>query len=230
MPASVLTGGPNPACSGAGSPQQEILMVNRYRPFAAALFVIFAAAPGLRAQNNSADVFGGYSYAKADPESTLPRENMNGWIGSAAGYATHWFGAAFEVAGQFGHIPAPSSASGAPSLSFKEYSYMAGPQFRFVNQKRVQADFRLLLGGVFGQVNLASNTTQAQINQLGAAGYGGFNQTKFAALFAIPVDVSVNRLLAIRVEPGIYLTNFNQSGQGNFRLSVGPVFRFGGHE
>jgi hypothetical protein len=44
------------------------------------------------------------------------------------------------------------------------------------------------------------------------------------------VDISVNRLIAIRVEPGLYLTNFNQSGQGNFRISVGPVFRFGKRE
>ncbi len=202
-------------------------MANYNRTFAAALSLVFAAGSGLYAQNNTADVFGGYSYAKANPESTLPRQNMNGWVGSAAGYANHWFGAAFEIAGQFGNIPAPSSAPGAPSLNFKEYSYMAGPQFRFLDQKRVQSDLRILVGGVFGQVNLSSSTTAAQINQLGAAGYGGFNQTKFAALFAIPIDVSVTRLVAIRVEPGLYLTNFNEHGQGNFRLSVGPVFRFG---
>ncbi len=204
-------------------------MIKRYSTIAALCFAS-AAASGLYAQDNTADVFGGWSYAKANPESTLPRGGMNGWLGSAAGYANRWFGAAFEVAGQFGSIPAPPSASGAPSLSSKEYSYMAGPQFRFLNQKRVQSSVRILLGGVFGQVNLASSTTAAQINQLGAAGYGGFNETKFAALFAIPVDVSVSRLLAVRVEPGIYLTNFNQSGQGNFRLTVGPVFRFGGNK
>jgi hypothetical protein len=205
-------------------------MTNHNRTFAAALGLLFAASSGLHAQNNTADVFGGYSYAKADPNSTLPKQNMNGWVGSAAGYANHWFGAAFEVAGQFGNIPAPASAAGAPSLNFKEYSYMAGPQFRILNQKRVQSDVRILLGGVFGQVNVPSSATPAQVNQLGAAGYGGFNETKFAALFALPVDVSVTRLIAIRVEPGLYLTNFNQHAQGNFRLSVGPVFRFGGHE
>jgi hypothetical protein len=202
-------------------------MTNYTRTFAAALGLVFAAGSGLRAQSNTADVFGGFSYAKANPESTLPRQNMNGWVGSAAGYANHWFGAAFEIAGQFGNIPAPTSAAGAPNLSFKEYSYMAGPQFRFLNQKRVQSDLRFLMGGVFGQVNLASSTTAAQVNQLGAAGYLGFNETKFAALFAVPVDVSVSKLLAIRMEPGIYLTNFNQHGQGNFRFSIGPVFRFG---
>jgi hypothetical protein len=206
-------------------------MTNYYRTIALGLSLAVASGFGLHAQSNTADVFGGYSYAKANPESTLPRQSMNGWVGSAAGYANRWFGAAFEIAGQFGNIPAPSSVAGAPNLSFKEYSYMAGPQFRFLNQKRVQSGLRLLVGGVFGQVNLSSSTTAAQVNQLGAAGYGGFNQTKFAALFAVPVDVRVNRLVALRVEPGIYLTNFNQSGQGNFRLSVGPVFRFGGpHE
>ena len=205
-------------------------MINRNRTFAAALSLCFAAVTGLHAQSNTAEVFGGWSYAKANPETPIARQNMNGWVGSAAGYANKWFGVGFEIAGQFGHIPPPSSVSGAPDLNFKEYSYMAGPQFRFINRKPVQSSLRILVGGVFGQVNLASSTTPDQVSALGAAGYGGFNGTKFAALFALPVDVSVTRLIAIRVEPGIYLTNFNQSGQGNFRISVGPVFRFGGPE
>jgi hypothetical protein len=181
----------------------------------------------LPAQSNTAELFGGYSYAKANPLVSLPKQNMNGWVGSASGYANSWFGAGVEIAGQFGSIPAPSGVS-APSPGFKEYSYMAGPQFRFLNMKRMQSSFKILLGGVFGQVNLNSATTADQAQQLGAAGYTGFNQTKFAALFAVQVDVSVNRLMALRVEPGLYLTDFSKTKQNNFRLSVGPVFRFGG--
>jgi hypothetical protein len=203
-------------------------MAKRYRTYATALILLFSAGQALRAQDNKAEVFGGVAFSKADPETPAPREWMNGWVGSAAGYLNHWFGVGVEIAGQFGTIPAPSSLSGTPGLPFKEYSYVAGPQFRFVNQKRVQSSFRLMVGGVFGQVNLSSSATPQQISQLGALGYGGFNQTKFAALFAVPVDVTVNKLIAIRVEPGLYLTNFNEHGQGNFRVSVGPVFRFGG--
>ena len=203
-------------------------MVKRYLLCASA-FLLLSAAQQVYAQNNTAEVFGGWSFARADPESTLPSQSMNGWVASANGYVAHWFGVGAEFAGQFGSIPAPSGVS-APSLSFKEYSYLAGPQFRFVNQKKVQSSFKLMVGGVFGQVNIPAAATPTQVSQLGAAGYLGFNQTKFAALFAVPVDVSVNRLVAIRVEPGLYLTNFNQSGQGNFRVSIGPVFRFGGHD
>jgi hypothetical protein len=205
-------------------------MAKRFTSYATALLLMLSAGQALRAQNNTAELFGGVSFSKANPETPLPREWMTGWVASANGYISHWFGVGAEFSGQFGTIPAPSGLSGVPGLPYKEYSYLAGPQFRFINQKRLQTSLRLLMGGAFGQVNLAGNATNQQISQLGAAGYGGFNQTKFAAEFALPIDLGVSRLIAIRVEPGLYLTNFNRGGQGNFRLSIGPVFRFGGHE
>ena len=52
--------------------------------------------------------------------------------------------------------------------------------------------------------------------------------TEFTVTGDVPVDVSVTKMLGIRVEPGFYRTSFNRDHQGNFRLSVGPVFRFGG--
>jgi hypothetical protein len=194
----------------------------------AGICLLVVGAP-LFAQNNTAELFGGFGFTIANPETTIARQNMEGWVGSATGYAREWFGVGAEFSGQFGSIPAPSGIT-APNLSFKEYSYLVGPQFRFLDKARVQSSFRLMVGGVFGQVNLASASTPTAVSQLGSVGYLGFNQTKFAALFAIPVDVSVSKLLAIRVEPGLYLTNFNQSGQGNFRISIGPVFRFGHRE
>ena len=201
-------------------------MANRNRSIIAGACLLFAVAHRLPAQNNTAEIFGGYSYAKANPEVPLPKQNMHGWVGSVSGYANSWFGAGIEIAGQFGTLPPPTGVS-SPSLSFKEYSYMAGPQFRFLDMKRVQSNFKILLGGVFGQVNLDPNTPPAAAQALGSAGYGGFNQTKFAALFAVPVDFTVSRLIGVRVEPGLYLTDFNKTRQSNFRFSVGPVFRFG---
>ncbi len=201
-------------------------MANRNQNIATGICLFMAAVYPLAAQSNTVEVFGGYSYTKANPLVQLPKETMNGWVTSAAGYANSWFGAGMEISGSFGHI-SPAGTS-APSPSFKEYSYLVGPQFRFLNTEKVRSSFRLLLGGSFGQVNLDKSTTAAQSQALGAAGISGFNQTKFAALFAVPVDVSVTRLIGIRVEPGMYLTDFSKTKQNNFRFSVGPVFRFGG--
>jgi hypothetical protein len=185
----------------------------------------FAAAAPLAAQDNRAELFGGYVYTKANPISPLPKENMSGWVGSVTGYATSWFGVGGEISAVFGDL---SSAQGGPAPHGKEYSYLFGPQFRFLNGKRVQSSVKVLLGGVFGQVSLASATTGTQQQALLASGYQGFNQTKFASLFAVPVDVTVTKLVAIRFEPGLYLTGFNKETQSNLRFSVGPVFRFGG--
>jgi hypothetical protein len=202
-------------------------MLNPNRQIIIGLGLMFVAARWLPAQNASAELFGGYSYAKANPLVTLPKQNMNGWVGSAAAYANRWFGAGVEVAGQFGTLPPPTGIT-APNLTFKEYSYLAGPQFRFVKTDRMQAAAKLLLGGVFGQVNLDPQTNAVAAAQLAAAGYTGFNQTKFAMLVSFPVDVIVTKRIGIRVEPGDYITDFSKTKQSNFRLSVGPVFRFGG--
>ncbi|HLK62037.1 MAG TPA: hypothetical protein VKU19_01260 [Bryobacteraceae bacterium] len=193
----------------------------------ASVGLALALVPRLPAQGNTAELFGGYTYAHVNPEVPLANQNANGWVGSAGGYFAKWFGAGAEISAVFGDIPAPSGVS-SPSLHFKEYSYLAGPQFRFLDKARVQSAAKILLGGVFGQVNLDTHTSPAAVQALASAGYGGFNQTKFAMLVAVPVDVTVSKLIAVRVEPGLYVTDFSKQKQSNFRFSVGPVFRFGG--
>jgi hypothetical protein len=186
---------------------------------------MLGGATCLSAQWHRAEVFGGYSYAKINPEAALPKENASGWMGGAAGYANKWFGGGFEIASQFGNMATPG---GAPPVSFKEYSYLVGPQVRLISRTRLDVAAKILIGGVFGQARQDSATSATQAQALSAAGYNNFDSTKFAMLLAFPVDVGVTKLLGIRVEPGLYRTSFIQQHQSNFRISIGPVFRFGG--
>src|SRR3989442_7564376 len=80
-------------------------MANRSAVLALFLFTVLSLR--LPAQSNTAEIFGGYSYAKINPESALPKQNAHGWVGSATGYAISWFGAGMEIAAHFGDIPAP---------------------------------------------------------------------------------------------------------------------------
>ncbi len=202
-------------------------MINRNRLVLTGFCFLFVAAMRLPAQGNTAEVFGGYSYTKANPEYPLPKENMNGWMGGATGYFNKWIGASVEIAAGFGSAPAPSSIGGN-ALDIKEYSYMAGPQFRFYDTKKFSVSAKWLLGGAFGQANLAGGSSADKIQALAAAGYTSFNQTKFAMLVSFPVDVAVSKLVAFRFEPGLYMTDYSKTRQNNFRISFGPVFRFGG--
>jgi hypothetical protein len=199
-------------------------MTIRNRFLLAAVGCALAAVPQLSAQNNTVELFGGYVYAKTNPIAPLPKANMNGWVGGVNGYVTRWIGLGGEVSAIFGDIGKEINAT-APHAH--AYSYLFGPTFRFLDNAKVQSGAKFLIGGSFAQVNLASATTPAQIQTLANAGYSAFNQTKFAMMVAANVDVSVSKVLAIRVEPGVYVTDFNHTKQGNFRLSVGPVFRFG---
>lgn len=199
-------------------------MTIRNRFILAGACCVLAAVQQLPAQNNTVELYGGYVYTKANPEAPLPKANLNGWVGSPTAYVTRWLGLGGEISAVFGDIAKEVSAPGPHA---KEYSYLFGPQFRFVDKAKAQAGVKVLIGGAFAQVNLASATTVPQIQALTAAGYSGFNQTKFAMMIAVPVDYSVSKLLAIRVEPGIYMTDFNKTKQANFRFSAGPVFRFG---
>jgi len=199
---------------------------------------MFAAAHRLPAQGNAAEIFGGYTYTNANPNVPLPKSGMSGWNVGATGYATSWFGAGFEISGVFGSVGAPAGLNiSGQALNTKEYNYLVGPQFRLVDKAKVQSSFKFMVGGVFGQTNLPSSVSAANALQLATAGYAGSNETKFAMMMAETVDVSVSRLLALRIQPGIYMTGFAPSAGGgsvaanqrqwNFRVSVGPVFRLG---
>ena len=132
--------------------------------FAASLTV--ATVQSLSAQEGaSGEVFGGYTYIKASPLVAAPKTSMHGWMGGAGAYVNRWFGVGMEIAAQFGEIPPPSGVS-APNLSSKEYSYLVGPQFRFLKTDRVQVAAKFLLGGVFGQVRVDARV----VHTIGVAG------------------------------------------------------------
>ena len=201
--------------------------MNRNRLVLAGFCFLFATATRLPAQGNTAEVFGGYSYTRANPEVPLPKESMNGWMGGVTGYLNKYIGASVEIGAGFGTAAAPQNIGGT-ALNYKIYSYMAGPQFRVYDTKRIQAHAKWLFGGAFGQANLPGGISADKVQALAQAGYTGFNQTKFAMLVGFPVDVSVSKLVAFRFEPGIFITDFSKTKQSNFRMSFGPVFRFGG--
>lgn len=188
-------------------------MTNRSRLAALGIFTLLAGMPRLAAQmRDIVELYGGYNYAKANPNPALPKQNLNGFVFGVGPYVNSWFGAAFEVSKQYGTVG--SSTPGFANASLHESSYLAGPQFRFLNRKNVNADFRALLGGV-----------QGQIFQPGSQA----SQTRFAVFLGAGFDFGITRMLAFRVEPGLFRTSFSQANQNNFRISFGPVFRFGSH-
>ena len=187
-------------------------MAARSRDLALLLMMASIGLPHLGAQTKDiGEFYGGFNYTKASPDPALAKQSLTGFVVGAGVYANSWFGADFEASKQYGS--AGSSATGFANANIHESSYLAGPQFRFLNLKQVNASFRALLGGVQGQIFQADGTKASQ--------------TRFALMLGVGVDVNITKLLAFRVEPGLYRTSFSHLNQNNFRISFGPVLRFG---
>ena len=169
----------------------------------------------------SAEVFGGYFVANMKPEnSALNRTTMNGWNTSVTGYPTSRVGFTADFTGSYAHIRPESSTS---EVSVHQYSYMGGPQVRLFRADRFETSARALFGAARGYVPFNNALGGSTVNS-------PFDQTSFAALFGSNLDFNVSKRVALRVSPGLYLTQFGDETQKNFRFSVGPVFRFGGGE
>ena len=173
----------------------------------------------------SVEVFGGYTITNMRPEQTFNRTSMNGWNTSITGYPTSRFGITADFAGFYTTVNSTSDASASSqAVSLRQYSFMAGPQFRLVRTKRFETSFRAIFGGAHGYVP-DSSVVPAGIPALT---YNPLDQTTFAALFGSNFDFNVSRRVALRFSPGLYLTQYGANEtQKNFRFSVGPVFRFG---
>src|SRR5512146_2251489 len=93
------------------------------------------AAVTLPAQENKAEIYGGYVYTNVNPIAPLPKQSASGWVGSMTGYATSWFGFGGEISAVFGDVG--KEVSGATPMHAKQYSYLFGPQFRFVDNAKI---------------------------------------------------------------------------------------------
>ena len=180
--------------------------------------VAFASLQNLPAAE--VQVFGGYSVTRMNPENNANPATMNGWNSSVTAYPWSRLGFTADFAGFYGsatgdYTAADGSAIHADNTAIRQYSFMAGPQVRLFNTRRIETSFRVLVGGAYGYVPGTSGNLA--------------DQTTFAALAGSNFDVKVSKRISMRFSPGLYVTQFGADRtQKDLRFSVGPVFRFGG--
>jgi hypothetical protein len=166
----------------------------------------------------STEVFGGFTTGQMKPEGT-DQPTMNGWNASFTRYVTPRFGITGDVAGYYGTAHPTDSNGTSNPLDLRQYSFMAGPQFRLLHTQRFDTSVRALFGGAYGYLPGMSESSNLRAEDSG-----------FSSLFGGNFDLHLTRKVALRFSPGIYLTQFGGETQKNFRFSVGPVFHFGGGE
>ena len=166
------------------------------------LMTVTAAAQ----DNPKAEVFGGYSYLRANPGLGVPGFNLNGGSGSVAFNPTKVIG----IVGDFGVYHAGNIYGSGVGGNI--VSYLFGPRLSY-RRDRITPFAQVLFGGAH-------------------ASGGGTSSNSFAMALGGGLDITATDNIAIRVIQGEYvMTRFNIIGvatnQNNARISAGVVFRFG---
>ena len=159
--------------------------------------LVFMLALTARAQTPKAEIFGGYSYLRVNPNAG-PGANLNGWELSVNVKPASWWGIMGDFDGHYGSPFGPSA---------HEHSFLFGPQINLPTP--VISPFVHALFGVT-KTNIAGATDTA----FGSAFGGGFD-FKAGSHFAWRL-IQVDDLL----------THFSGNNQNNLRVSTGIVFRF----
>lgn len=168
--------------------------------------LLFVTLSAVAQDTPKAEIFGGYSYLRANPGLGAPGINLNGGSGSVAFNPTKIIG----VVGDFGVYHAGNIYNSG--VSGNVFSYLFGPRLSY-RRDRITPFAQALFGGAHASGGSSSNNS-------------------FAMALGGGIDVKATDHIAIRLIQAEYvLTRFNIVGlatdQNNVRISAGVVFRFG---
>lgn len=159
-----------------------------------------------------AEIFGGYSYLRFNPDGPSNSLDMNGWNASAAVNFTKYAGIVADFSGHYDEI---SFTGGKVDIS--SYLFLVGPRFSLRKNETVTPFGHVLLGAM--RAHASANTLAGRIKD---------NDSAFAMAIGGGVDAKVTKNLAVRIFQADYvLTRFDDETQNNFRVSTGLVLRLG---
>ncbi len=183
-----------------------------------AAFALGAAQPAHAQDTPKWEIFGGYTYMRANIIVSGAQFNMNGGSGSVAYNLNNWFG----LVGDVGVTHQGAVASQPFSLTVTTYQF--GPRVTWRTKRHINVFAQALIGGGHAGGTLYSSSLGTGLAPLGTS-----NDFNFSA--GGGVDWKVNHNFSIRLVEAEYLhtqfPNAVNATQNNFRLSAGVVFSFG---
>jgi len=175
------------------------------------LLLMTFPAVGFGQETPKVELFGGYSYLRADDVSS--GANMNGWNGSITGNTNRWFGITLDVSGHYRNINDRPFARAVVNT----HIWAIGPEFTRRGDDRISAFGHILLG--VGRSGFRTQTLS-----------GSFKGVHYSLLgvFGGGVDMKIGDRLAFRLIKGDYIvTHFAGRLEHQLRVSTGLVLRGG---
>lgn len=168
------------------------------------LLVIALSVCAVAADSPSAEIFGGYSYFRADTNGSSSL-NMNGWDVALTVPFHKYLGVTADLSGQYATASAFSTSG-----TFHEYNFLFGPTVIARNPSKFTPFARVM----FGASRLSGTGFAASDDSFAVAFGGGIDYKVFSVLSLRPVQLDWVR------------TSHFSTSQNNFRYAVGAVINF----
>jgi hypothetical protein len=181
--------------------------------------------------NHRVELFGGIGYLRFRSGEYLQRNNEVTWATSGTYYLNSKLGIIGDIRGSYGNAKVGNTIYNIGNPLITEYTFMAGPSYRFYAKQKLAASAHVLAGYSLGNFDGGSKAIPA--NLLGM--WNTSNRPVFSA--GLNLDYNFYPNLALRVTPTYVGTTFNttdpSSGksigtiQNNLGFNIGVVYRFG---
>jgi hypothetical protein len=168
------------------------------------------------------EVYGGGGYTRFRPGPSLQHINESVWNGGVTDYLWGRLGLTADLRGYYGIAFIPPNPYNIFKPSISQYTFMVGPQYRFVRREHWAIGGQVLVGAAKG--NFFANSAELPGTLIGLWPKG--TDVSFSA--AVPIDYNISPALAFRIQPGYWLTTFGSTTQvKNLGFNAGMVYRFG---
>jgi hypothetical protein len=164
--------------------------------------------------------FGG-GYLRFRPGNTLQHISESGWNIDITDYLRGDLGVSAEARGYYGSAFTNINKYSVYQPSISQYSFLAGPRYRFFKGLHWGWTGQILAGIDHGNFGTGTNGLPPQL-------VGLYTDTTVLNISAgASLDYNLGPGLAIRLTPNLLVTDFGSTFQENLGWNMGVVYRFG---
>ena len=167
------------------------------------------------------ELYAGGAYMRFRPGTNLQHDTEAAWNVGVTEWVRPKLGITADARGYYGTAITNNFEFQVYKPSISQYTFMAGPQYRFYQSQRWAWNAQVLGGLAHGNFSTGTGGFPAEAVGLYPDG------NKLVISVGVPVEYNLSPALAARLMPDYLLTNFGGDIQHNLGFTAGVVYRWG---
>jgi len=170
------------------------------------------------------EAYVGGGYERFEPGKSLQRMNEYSWDAGFTRFYSQKLGVTLDARGIYGTAflePSQDYGTNIAHPTISEYTWMAGPTYRFILHPKYSVSGRVLGGAALGNFSGDTNRYGSAYFHIWPDGYGA------AVSASVPVEYNLSPEIGLRLAPEYLLTTFGSTLQNSLGFTGGVAVRWG---